>query len=136
MKKDQLSFSDVERLLSELAQHDRALAAQEDAQTELMRKAASGEIRRVFFRRRCLRVAGSTAMLVLLGGGISLLYPEWRTEAPALATSLNTKHKLAPAPCVQALNKCETAPNPPISYTTTIGGKENACEVFIYAVPL
>ncbi len=131
MDKDQLSFSDVERLLSEMAQQDRSLAAHDDAQTELMRGIARQEIRRVFFRRRCLRVSGSVAMLILLGGGVSLLLPELAADAGSLATALSAKRKAGPVPQLR-----EQASPPPIGYTTTMGGKEHACEVVIYAVPL
>ncbi len=140
MNKQELSFSDVEQLLSELAQHDLLSAAQDEAQTELMREAARGEIRRVFFHRRCWRVAGSSAMLVALGGAATLFLPEHGVgSAPAqtLATSLSRKSKAVLLP--QAEEEAAPAPfadKPAISYSATLGGQDTACEVVIYSVPL
>ncbi len=100
-----------------------------------MRGAARREIRRVFLRRRCLRLAGSAAMLALLGGSFALLQPEERRETPAMATALpGVKEKVSRR--AVSRHAAPEAPPIPISYSTTIGGPEQACEVVIYAVPL
>ncbi len=147
MKKDQLSFCDVEQLLSELARHDLQAAAQEDAQTELMRGAARREIRRVFFRRRCLRAAGHMAALAGLGTSFYLLQPELGTNKP-LAT-LESEYdaattgmgEAAPAPAPSAATSLATAPalRPKKSISQPACGFDcgsEPCEVVIYSVPL
>ncbi len=144
MKKEQLSFSDVEQLLMELARHDLQAAARDEAQTELMRGAARGEIRRVFLHRRCLRLAGSVATIVALGGSLTWLLPEGMQQAVRpenLATALPGKNsKLARsaresvyAPAPQERIQAEA---PAISYSATLRGKDESCDIVIYAVPL
>ncbi len=137
MNKDKLSFADVEQLLSELAEHDQLAASTQDVvQTELMRGAVRREIRRVFFRRRCLCMAGSMAMLAGLGLACFHLMPEEGMET-SLATA-PVANKLSYA--VQSRSvACVTAPCPqvapaprPVSYE---GGTEG-CHVVIYSVPL
>ncbi len=138
MNKDNLSFADVEQLLTELAQHDLRAAARDDAQTELMRSAARREIHRVFFRRRCRRVAGSIALLAGLGGAVQLLLPEQVAQAPLPAASLPMREKLAPslARAAQAKKSTVPAPAPSVPYHEPFECSTEACEVVIYSVPL
>ncbi len=149
MNKNPLSFSDVEQLLTEMAQHDRLAAARDEAQTQLMCAAARGEIRRVFFRRRCRRVAGSAASVAALGGALAFLLPDFaepQTPAPALAVDTGAKNKKytfspAPAPAMveEAVFQSCSGPvreAPTISYSATLGGQDHACDVVIYSVPL
>ncbi len=138
MNKDKLSFADVEQLLTELARHDQlAACAQDEAQTELMRGAACREIRRVFFRRRCLRLAGSTAMLAGLALACVHLMPETGMET-SLATvpvpkpfSYADNSRSVVKPESEAIPQVVPAPRQP----TYEGGTEG-CQIVIYSVPL
>ncbi len=139
MKKDQLSYADVEQLLTELAQHDQRAAAQDEAQTELMRGAARGEIRRVFRRRRCLRLAGEMAVVTALGSTLYLLYPEVSSEAALAEGKSGVPQDVAPAPSAAVAfspalhkKKANAAPSAGISYESHTAG----CELVIYSVPL
>ncbi len=118
MKQHDLSTADVERLLGELAQ--------DDAQTELMRRAAHGEIRRVFRRRRLRRVAGELALVALLGSSFYLLRPE---EGSTQAAS--PQASVAAAPILHK-KKSDAAPPAACGYDC----HSETAEAVIYAVPL
>ncbi len=136
MKKDPLSFADVEQLLTELARHDLQ-QAQDEAQTALMRGAACGEIRRVFRRRRIRRIVGEVAAVAALGSTLYFMKPE-EAAAPPLAkavpaplhTSASAATAVTSAPHLKEALK--PAATPPISYES----RSEGCELVIYSVPL
>ncbi len=130
-EKEQLCFNDVEQLLGALAQ--------EDAQTELMRGAARAEIRRVFRRRRCLRVAGEVGVLALLCGSASLLLPNARTEAPLAQDIAEAKAKQPHGPAVAAapiMRSRKAASKASCDAAEPFDCHTETCEVVIYSVPL
>ncbi len=145
MNKHEMSNSDVEQLLAGLAQHDRQLAAEDAAQTELMCAAARGEIRRVFRRRRCLRTAGYAVSLLALGGAMCILQPELR-DGGAQSISLAVRNATSRVKPQEGGAVADASPTPvssisplkapAISYSATLGGHDQACEVVIYSVPL
>ncbi len=88
MDKNKLSFADIERMITELAPPEVQEArsrAREERWCEVARKAARAKINRIFFRRYCIRAAGCTAVLGLLGGSLVLLLHDTPT-APPVAT--------------------------------------------------
>ncbi len=148
MKKEKPSFAEVEQLLSDLAQQDQLSAVQEEAQTELMRGAARGEIRRVFRHRRYLRLARDMAAMLALGGALFLLLPEKGAEtqmaaatpvkpqdvrrAVATRKAAGPSYSIAPAAALRSpLMPEEASP----SGSAFDCGSES-CEVVIYSVPL
>ncbi len=121
MKQHDLSTADVERLLGELAQ--------DDAQTELMRRAAHGEIRRVFRRRRLRRVAGELALVACLGSSFFLLRPE---KGSTQAGAASPQTAVAAATPVLHKKKAEATPAAACGYDC----HSETAEAVIYAVPL
>ncbi len=140
MKKEQPSYDEVEQLLTELAQHDRRVSALDEAQTELMRGAARGEIRRVFRRRRYQRLAGEMAVVTVIGSALYLLRPDVGNKAALAEVEGSAPHTVAPAPTTAvaaspSLRKTRVTPavpSPGVSYENHAPG----CELVIYSVPL
>ncbi len=126
-EKKQLRFDDVEQLLGALAQ--------EDAQTELMRGAARAEIRRVFVRRRCWRVAAQAAVLSMLGASLYLLNPETEPAVELAEAKPAPRHQV-PAAAVAASPSLHKKQQAPAAGVISYESRENGCELVLYSVPL